>query len=50
MGRFRTSAATFTFDDGVQINYSLAVPVFDKFGYKASFYLCDKWESQLVNI
>ena len=40
---FRQSAATFTFDDGCANQLSLAVPVFDKYGYKASFYPVTGW-------
>ena len=40
---FRTSAATFTFDDACANQLSLAVPVFDTYGYKASFYLVTGW-------
>ena len=40
---FRTSAATFTFDDCLANQYSTAVPLFDKYGYKASFYVVTNW-------
>ncbi len=40
---FRTSAATFTFDDGCSTQKTYAVPLFDKYGYKASFYVVTNW-------
>ena len=40
---FRDAAAVFTFDDGCANQLSIAVPIFDKYGYKASFYLVTGW-------
>ena len=41
---FRTSAATFTFDDGCA-NQANVIQYFDKYGYKASFYPPTSWVS-----
>lgn len=40
---WRKAAATFTFDDGAPSHYEYAAPLFDNYGYKASFYLVTKW-------
>ncbi len=40
---FRSGVATFTFDDNLQNQLSIAVPIFDKYGYKASFYIVNNW-------
>ena len=40
---FRSAAAVFTFDDGCANQLSIAVPIFDKYDYKASFYLVTGW-------
>jgi len=40
---FRTAAVTFTFDDNCANQFSAAVPIFDKYGYKASFYPVINW-------
>ena len=40
---FRGGVATFTFDDGLANQLSIAVPIFDKYGYKASFYPVINW-------
>lgn len=40
---FRSAVATFTFDDNLANQLSIAVPIFDKYGYKASFYIVNNW-------
>ncbi len=40
---FRSGVATFTFDDNLSNQLSIAVPIFDKYGYKASFYIVNNW-------
>ena len=40
---WRKAAATFTFDDGAPSHYTDAAPLFDKYGYKATFYLVTNW-------
>ena len=40
---WRKAAATFTFDDGAPSHYTDAAPLFDKYGYKATFNLVVNW-------
>ena len=40
---FRKGAASFTFDDGAPSHVSDGGPLFDKYGYKATFNLVTKW-------
>ena len=40
---FRKGVATFTFDDGAPSHISDVAPLFDKYGYKASFFLVTNW-------
>jgi len=40
---FRNCAVTYTFDDWSSGQYSKAVPVFDSFGYKATFFVVSGW-------
>jgi hypothetical protein len=40
---FRKGAASFTFDDGAPSHVSDGAPVFDKYGYKATFNLVYNW-------
>lgn len=40
---FRTAAASFTFDDGAPSHVTDGAPVFDKYGYKATFNLVYNW-------
>ena len=40
---FKKSAITFTFDDCLSNQYNTAAPIFDKYGYKASFYIVTNW-------
>ena len=40
---FRKGAVSFTFEDGAPSHVSDAGPMFDKYGYKASFYLVVNW-------
>ncbi|MDR1729368.1 MAG: carbohydrate binding domain-containing protein [Prevotellaceae bacterium] len=40
---FRTSAVTFTFDDNCANQFTAALPIFDRLGYKASFYPVINW-------
>ena len=36
---FRKAAASFTFDDGAPSHITDGAPLFDKYGYRATFYL-----------
>lgn len=40
---FRKGAASFTFEDGAPSHVADAGPMFDKYGYKASFFLVVNW-------
>ena len=40
---FRKGVATFTFDDGAPSHIACVAPMFDRYGYKASFYLVINW-------
>ena len=40
---FRKAAVSFTFDDGAPSHISDGAPVFDKYGYKATFHLVTNW-------
>lgn len=40
---FRKAAVSFTFDDGAPSHISDGAPVFDKYGYKATFNLVTNW-------
>ena len=40
---WRTAAATFTFDDGAPSHITDVGPLFDEFGYKATFFLVTNW-------
>ena len=42
--KFRKGAATFTFDDGAPSHIADVAPLFDRFGYKATFYVVVNWE------
>lgn len=48
-GGFAKSAITYTFDDDCHNQFSIAVPIFDKYGYKATFYTdvdrIDNWQT-----
>ena len=37
------AAATFTFDDGAPSHINVVAPLFDSYGYKATFYLVTNW-------
>jgi len=40
---FRTAAVSFTFDDGAPSHVTDAAPLFEKYGYRATFNLVTKW-------
>ena len=40
---FRKAAASFTFDDGAPSHITDGAPLFDKYGYRATFYLVTNW-------
>ena len=40
---FRTAAVSFTFDDGPQSDVDVALPMFEKYGYKATFNIVTNW-------
>lgn len=40
---FRKGVATFTFDDGCASHFTDVAPLFDQYGFKASFYLVVSW-------
>ena len=42
---FRTAAVSFTFDDGPQSDVDIAMPMFEKYGYKATFNIVTNWAS-----
>jgi len=46
---FSKSAVTYTFDDDLHNQFSVALPLFDKYGYKATFYTnidkIDNWQT-----
>jgi oligosaccharide reducing-end xylanase len=40
---FRSSAITYTFDDGTAKQFTVAAPLLDKYGYKATFFTIASW-------
>jgi len=40
---FRSSAISYTFDDNLPNQYSVAVPLFDKYGFKLTLYTVTSW-------
>ncbi len=42
---FRKAAVSFTFDDGPQSDVDVALPMFEKYGYKATFNIVTNWAS-----
>jgi hypothetical protein len=40
---FRSSAISYTFDDGLPNQYSVAVPLFDKYGFKLTLFTVTGW-------
>lgn len=40
---FRKAAVSFTFDDGPQSDIDVALPMFEKYGYKATFNIVTNW-------
>jgi oligosaccharide reducing-end xylanase len=40
---FKTAAVTYTFDDGCANQFSTALPMFDSFGFKMTFYPVPAW-------
>lgn len=40
---FRKAAVSFTFDDGPQSDVDVALPMFEKYGYKATFNIVTNW-------
>ena len=40
---FRKGVATFTFDDGLNSHYTDVAPLFDQYGFKATFFLVVNW-------
>lgn len=42
----KTSAVTFTFDDGLSNQFSIMVPVLDEFNMKATFYVVTDWATR----
>jgi hypothetical protein len=48
---FRPAAVTYTFDDGYMSNlYSIAVPLFDEYGYKLTMYPCPLYNPPWTSI
>ena len=43
---FRKGAVSFTFDDGPQSDVGVALPMFEKYGYKATFNIVTNWVGQ----
>lgn len=43
--KFKTAALTYSFDDGTSNQLSVAMPMFDKYGYKMSFNVVTNWVS-----
>ena len=46
---FRTAAVSFTFDDGPQSDVDIAMPLFKKYGYKATFNIVTNWAGGNIN-
>lgn len=46
---FRTAAVSFTFDDGPQSDVDIAMPMFEKYGYKATFNIVTNWAGGNIN-
>ena len=46
---FRTAAVSFTFDDGPQSDVDIAMPMFEKYGYKATFNIVTNWANGNIN-
>ena len=46
---FRTAAVSFTFDDGPQSDVGVALPLFKKYGYKATFNIVTNWAGSNIN-
>lgn len=46
---FRTAAVSFTFDDGPQSDVGVAMPMFEKYGYKATFNIVTNWAGGNIN-
>ncbi len=46
---FRTAAVSFTFDDGPQSDVGVALPLFKKYGYKATFNIVTNWAGGNIN-
>ena len=46
---FRTAAVSFTFDDGPQSDVDIVLPMFKKYGYKATFNIVTNWANGNIN-
>ena len=46
---FRSAAVSFTFDDGPQSDVDIAMPMFEKYGYKATFNIVTNWAGGNIN-
>lgn len=46
---FKTAAVTYTFDDCLINQYNTVVPLFNKYGYKGSFYIVSNWANNPGN-
>ncbi len=42
---FKKAAVTYTFDDGTAKQFSIAIPLFDEYGYKATLFTVTDWSS-----
>ena len=45
---FSTSAVSYTFDDNLPEQFSVAMPLLDKYGFKATFYLITDWTKYIA--
>ena len=42
---FRSAAVSYTFDDGTSNQFAIAIPMFNEFGFKATFFTVIDWSS-----
>jgi oligosaccharide reducing-end xylanase len=47
---FRQSAVTWTFDDGCSNQFAKVIPLFDKLGFKGTFFTVTSWSPQWTTL